>query len=254
MHRNGNLIGDLEKRFLLGELAKDERLALEQRLIADGDLFDRMRAAERELADAYAAGELSTDDAKRFETRYLATPEGRRLGDFALALRAAGAEKPRPVAPPVNVHRFPRRAVWLGLAAAVAALLFGLWHLSERFRPGGRETPAIASVVLPLRVVRSEAEPRRIEIPAGVDRIELVLDLEGVAAEAPFAVEIRDVTASLVWEAGGLEAVDQDWGPSLVVRLPASRLPAGEYELRARGSGIDGGIEDAWVRLAVHLS
>ncbi len=260
MSSNGELIDGLEKRFLLGELLEDERLELEEGLLLDGELFDRVRAIEHELTDAYASGELPPAEAKRFAERYLATPEGRRKVDLALALRAAGALKPT-AAVPDNVRRFPRRTAWLAMAAGLATLVVGLWLLSEGPQPGGgpprvaggagTEAPIVATAVLSLTRIRAEEEPQAVEVPADADRIEIVLDLEGVAAEAPFTVEIRNFAGAMVWEDADMNPLENDWGQSLVVEIPTPRLPAAEYELRIRGHATGDEPDGAVVRFVV---
>jgi hypothetical protein len=64
--------------YLLGEISVDERLAMDERMLADQDFSDQLSDAEFDLLDDYRAGRLSADDARR--TRKAFAPE--RLAQF----------------------------------------------------------------------------------------------------------------------------------------------------------------------------
>ncbi len=56
-------MSDELRAYLLDKLTPEERSRLEERMFADDEFFDRMLDAENDLADDYAAGELSPPDA-----------------------------------------------------------------------------------------------------------------------------------------------------------------------------------------------
>jgi hypothetical protein len=64
----------LIRRYLLGELAEADQIALEQELLIDRGKFDQVWAVEHELIDSYVRGEMSRADRERFEGHYLASP------------------------------------------------------------------------------------------------------------------------------------------------------------------------------------
>ena len=79
-------------RFLLGELPDDDAGELEQAVLTDGGLFEKLRRIEDDLVDAYVRGELEARQARSFERRFLATAEGRSR------VASTGARRPRPTA------------------------------------------------------------------------------------------------------------------------------------------------------------
>ncbi|HEX8147673.1 MAG TPA: hypothetical protein VF591_10875 [Pyrinomonadaceae bacterium] len=88
----------LIRSYLLGVLTDDEADALEERLIADDELYDAMLIGEEDLIDAYARGELDPQEAERFEAR-LTSPGRRRRAETSKFLldyaeEAAGPKSP----------------------------------------------------------------------------------------------------------------------------------------------------------------
>jgi len=224
-------------RFLLGELSEEERLAFEERLLVDGELFERVRAEERELLDAWARGELSPAEARRLETHYLASPAGRDKLGFARALQTLEARERRAQQRSARILRFPRRPIErLALAAGLAAAVIGLGWLLRLAAPGPGPAPVVASVQLSAISVRGADGPQIVEVPAAAERVELVVDLEGVLAEGPFDVEVRDDEGTVIRRVVRVAAVEVEWGRTLSVELAAEILPGGEYELRLRPS------------------
>lgn len=81
------------REYLLGELKEAEQQALEQRLMADTELFDLLQVAEDELVDDYVSGALTASEEGRFDGFFLSTSERRRKLSFAMALRTYITEK-----------------------------------------------------------------------------------------------------------------------------------------------------------------
>ena len=73
-------------RYLLGQLPPDARDSLEERYLADTDLFEELVASENDLIDSYVRGQLSGPSRLQFESRYLATPELRERVKLARTL------------------------------------------------------------------------------------------------------------------------------------------------------------------------
>jgi hypothetical protein len=74
-------------RFLLGDLAEEERRAIEHECFrVDGAAFAEILALEDELRFAYVQDRLSADHLRAFEERYLRTLSDRARLAFARAL------------------------------------------------------------------------------------------------------------------------------------------------------------------------
>lgn len=132
-------------RYLLGGASKAERERIEAELFADEDAFQEMLAAEDDLIDDYARGELSADERKQFEKRFLTSSEGRARVQFARSFAAASG--PRPISPAAAGPStdsspgffaliFGRPGVLQAALAtiAVAAIVGFSWLLVERSR------------------------------------------------------------------------------------------------------------------------
>jgi anti-sigma factor RsiW len=73
-------------QYLLGQLTEEEQAELEGAYLADDVLFEELAAAENDLRDAYARGELSTPDREAFEQRLLTTSGQQSEQEFARTL------------------------------------------------------------------------------------------------------------------------------------------------------------------------
>jgi hypothetical protein len=75
-------------RFLLGLLPDDEAQRLDQLSVADDEFALRLQAAENDLVDSYARGELSGEILEKFQSFYLNSPRRREKLAFAETMRA----------------------------------------------------------------------------------------------------------------------------------------------------------------------
>lgn len=134
--------------YLLGGLDEGERDRVEGRYQSDDDFYLRLRVAEDELIDAYAAGELSGADREMFERAYLTNPARLRKVEANRELLELIARQSAPR--PSRLRGFvgsvlravPGRGVSLQyslagllLLAAFAGLLW--WLLADRSRARG---------------------------------------------------------------------------------------------------------------------
>jgi CHAT domain-containing protein len=122
----------LIRSYLLGELADQERQAVEERMMTDTDFFNHSLLEEDDLIDDYVQGELSAQERKRFEATILATPQGRQQVAFCEQLRGYAADlDPKKVVRASNVVPMalwwakPLRSPYLRMAASLV-ILFGL--------------------------------------------------------------------------------------------------------------------------------
>lgn len=58
-------------RYLLGDLAEDEQVRVEDRAFMDPEYLAALEAVETDLIDAYVQGELATADRNAFERKFL---------------------------------------------------------------------------------------------------------------------------------------------------------------------------------------
>jgi anti-sigma factor RsiW len=140
------------RRYLLGDLTLEERLAVEERLFLDVEYLQLLRAAEDELLDEYVYDELAAGERERLETHFL--PEPGRPSDlrFAKALRRYVSSEAEPVGRPSDVpadsevadptpardvtwlsYLFRRRPVLVFSFAGLLLILFGglIWFATE---------------------------------------------------------------------------------------------------------------------------
>jgi hypothetical protein len=75
-------------RYLLGVLPEDEAQRLDELSVADDEFALRLQAAENDLVDSYARGELSGDTLEQFQSFYLNSPKRREKLAFAETMRA----------------------------------------------------------------------------------------------------------------------------------------------------------------------
>src|SRR5262245_27475984 len=134
----------LLRRYLLGELSAPERMALEERLLSDDELFQELVLMEDDLVDEYVFGELPPESQERLERHFAAAPERRQairvaelLRDRAGGTNVGHALEPGPATTPPAASparaattlvrpppRLPSRH-WAAMAATVSLLLAG---------------------------------------------------------------------------------------------------------------------------------
>ena len=247
------------RRYLLGLTPEAESEQLDERSIADEEFALLLRAAEYDLADAYAAGELSGDELAAFRTVYLSSASGRETAQFADTL--------------LRYQERPTRlwTTWALAAAALVLLATSVYQLGENRRlrrdvAGVRaETAALAdrgrllqqqlderasapapAAAVPSRVadaatatgtnviaafvltpaVRGADAPPAIVIPPG--RIRLLLPLESDRAPSFDAVLRDSATREVVWRGSGFHAVGTT-DAVVAVSVPADVLKPGGY-------------------------
>lgn len=143
------------RRYLLCRLPADERLRIDERLLADDELSARIGLVESELTDDYAAGRLDTTEREAFAQRFLVVEERKRqlrftsaLQDYSRSQAASYVAVPTRRALPSWQERLaaifsPQRPAWAVAGSfAVLILLVGLaWFVVKHRR---ETTPSIA--------------------------------------------------------------------------------------------------------------
>lgn len=178
--------------YLLDQLPEAETERFDELSFIDDDFAEQLSAAEKDLVDAYVAGELSGETLRHFETYYLASPRRREKVEFArsfqdfagkqlaaeeaenVAVAETGSEeKTGGIFSIFESFRNPRFALQFGFAAAVLLFLgVGGWLLLNNlgFSTGeeiaGQETPTPTVEPTPL-VSPSAAPESTVEIAKG---------------------------------------------------------------------------------------
>jgi hypothetical protein len=138
--------------YLLGQQPEEVADRLERRLLLDEDLFELAEAAEAELLDECARGELAPALCEQLTRRLAASPGGRvrlaqarglakaiaaPVANIANAANAANSARPAPA--PVRPFRRPgllsRPAVRVALAAGLAGLIVTAWQVERTLQP-----------------------------------------------------------------------------------------------------------------------
>lgn len=129
------------RRYLLDELAEDEQVAIEARLLVDHAYLEQLQIIEEDLIDDYLREKLSPPERAKFE-RQFNTPECRQKIQLASAFHNYLRTLPAPEYPAPSLLR-RMQEVWrqlvsppvLRAAAAVLVLTFGLglwWMMTQR--------------------------------------------------------------------------------------------------------------------------
>jgi hypothetical protein len=265
-------------RYLLGDLTPSEEESVEKAYVSESEAFHQLLAAEEDLIDAYVAGSLSDSDRRRFEERFLVSPERRERVAFARAL--ASLESPAETAP-----RRARLPAWLPLAAALAAIIIGGAWLAGRTRAldgearrawaerdaavhqgreaerrvaeldhrvaglldelaqsrAGGKAGAIAAFALTAGLERGSAAPILALTPA-TEWVRLSLRLEeDVHPTYAAAVETADGSGVARW--GRLRSRAGAGGRAVEIMLPAGSLSDGTYLVTLTGASGRGELE-----------
>lgn len=152
------------RRYLLGDTSPEERRSVEERLLDDGDFFDRLSLVEDELIDEYVRGMLSDDEREKFVSFFMSLPERRAKLEILQSLKSyvAGVKAAEPVGRGVPRWAALTTPMWLrgpagfSLAAVLLLTLLGVTWLIYRSRQT-QEQPL--QVRVPEEVQRSPEPP-----------------------------------------------------------------------------------------------
>jgi hypothetical protein len=143
----------LMTRYLLGAATEEECVEVEERFLRDAEYLKQLRALECEIIDDYARSEMPASERRSFESRALASPQGRRQIARARKLQlqldqiASEVRVESEAREPATLITGPRESLWENLrarlftpgavfqygmaATALLLLLGGLWLLRE---------------------------------------------------------------------------------------------------------------------------
>lgn len=261
-------------RFLLHELGEPEREAFEERLFAETPLFEEVEAVQQELIDDYLDGTLPAERSRRFEAVFRATPELWSRVEFSRQLRERLRVEP-PARHAIVEPRPGFLSRWFSgwvpalAASAAGVLLFAVGanlistrrdldetrrqvaalrqsnaELEQRIAQRPPEQPA-AQVQPPVQKLvemvyafalaqgtsRGAADVRPLAIPRNAAQVMLQLELDAPSAYPTYQAVLETPEGRALARQDGL-APD---GGSIALRIPAARLPAGDFVVRVSG-------------------
>jgi hypothetical protein len=256
---------ELLKLYLLGDLEEEEESRLEARLIQEDELFESLEAAEADLLDEYAHGGLSPEERGQLERRLLSSPQARQRLAVIRGLGEIAEEESngRRVLPgPWGGKKLSLPQMRVLAAAAMLVIAVGSGVISRQTaqhpvppqepppipadettpppppipddepdpaEPGPEPVPTPEPVTwtLPIKfdVERGGGQIEEIVIPAGTERVELRLDLDGELNEhRRYTVKLVDNGTLFTDVHEGLQPREIDGKPLLVLQFDVDRL------------------------------
>ena len=255
------------RQFLLGAVDDAERERIERLFLIDPRYKEHLQAAEQSLIDDYLEERLAADDKERFLLQYAVSPGQQQQLRIAKLIKeyAEAHSVVRPVASPGILKRsrfsiFEPKLIWSIAAVIVVALLLTVWIQTRKPKPDAQHLaierelatlndPATQSAVLPATMVLSVAPItlRNVEAQASftpqADIRVLELHLLSASNEQPakyHAVLSRGIDS----EKFSFPELPPPTDNSRVIRLrvPASILSAGDYQVQLSSIAADGSI------------
>ena len=236
--------------YFLGRATADEAARLEERMLAEDEVYAGMQSAEDELVDDYARGRLSDSERAQFLAR--GPGQAGRIGFAkALAQRTTGQAAS---AGPRRASLIRREWMPLAVGATIGLAVGGMWLVRNPMlttpvpatapvgAPAGAPAraavsqPVIISASLALGTDRSAAGAVQVAVPANAAAVRLRVRLDPADRFDGYAVALRSAADQAAWSASDLRATIE--GPDLLVvaDVPAAVLGDGAYELGVRGT------------------
>lgn len=193
-------------RFLLGDLAEESRLKLEERFFEEDRFYEQLLAIQEELADDYVQDNLSPGERAQFEKHFLRSSRRRERVEFAAAFsRALTGSRARSIAKParrvswwesLTVFVRPQgiRLAAAASAAALALMIGAAWLFVENRQLSGHVQQAQAekeSLIQRSGAKEAEAVRKREELERDIN----ALRAQGGEMEAKIQQKERELEA-----------------------------------------------------------
>lgn len=145
---NENII----QKFLLGEMAEEERSQFEERFITDAELFEEIKVVEDELIERYVRGRMDPAEGASFEKSFLTTAKRReRVENSRYVIEGLIHRKDNPAVESISEETNSEHSIWEKFtaffltpqfAAGLAALALALvgWIVYQNLN---RENPEV---------------------------------------------------------------------------------------------------------------
>jgi hypothetical protein len=229
--------------YLLGELTEAESILIEEEYLTDDEALAQLMAIEAELYDAYARNALSPERSRRFENKFLTTPEQRNRLEFSYAL----LRQPRPIP--------SRGAKPLAWAAAIFAVLTIAAVLTWKYWPVPQNSAVITqqASVTPSRVVvpfaiggsttRSVSDETVLVVPANADDLQITAELER-EPHPPLQAVLNTPEGTEIWKSDPARPIEFPNDSHIRLEIPASGLASGHYILTLSAKNPQGNFEE----------
>jgi hypothetical protein len=221
------------REFLLRRMPAENAARLEEAIIVEDGVAERLRAEEFDLIDDYAAGRLSAEDRASVEHHLLTATENVHSLRIArlLARESASREAPsEPSASPSQVVRVPRRhamgrRAWAGalLAAGLAGVVMipqwtGTRHQpiatlptaasADRPAPQSAQSPLEATTPLPILTLLADADRGStrpiLRWRADLASVRLQAEVSGPERDTLYSLRIYDTAGHRLFEGAAL--------------------------------------------------
>lgn len=142
---------EIIRRFLLGEMAEEERFEFEEQFVAGEELFEQINVVEGELIEKYVRGWMPPEERAAFEKHFLTTERRRERVEFSREFlnridseansEAISGEEANSSAEETFFGGFRRWFLMPQFAAAMAILVavIGGWILFQKFGSDNQE-------------------------------------------------------------------------------------------------------------------
>ena len=243
------------RQWLLQRLPPARAAALEQQLMHDDSLLDRLREAESDLLDDAAQGRLDAAEAKAFRRHRLGDAAQRERLRFARAFAqlGEGAATQNPTqygarVAPASARReaLPGRrrvSAWFGLAAAACAIVAVLATLGWNLLVPAPPSAPIATYTLLASTQRGSGPPP-LRLPAAGTAVRLQLEVTDSTRRYRLVLETQGQTRPI---AGDLRPQSLRAYTYVEATVDAALLTAGSHRLLLFDGSAGSEPEQAWV-------
>ena len=256
---NPNFDKEELRSYLLGTLEADRRMALEERILCEPDVYEELLIVEEDLIDQYVAGGLSKTEQQQFETHFLITAERQKNLRFGKLLKrymnsqsvpvscenipVAAGQTRQPAPAPARkslssyLSAFQRRPAlaFSALVIVCAGIGFLSWLAAKR-TPGLTDqgnSQAVVVVSLAPGLDRSSGTIQRVTVPPRGVNVKLELELSNPSFRKYKSQLFREDEKLQTEDDLKLEAKgDQHIVP---LTIPGEILSPGDYRVQLSG-------------------
>lgn len=230
------------RKYLLGQLSGEDLEVIERQLLTENEVYEEIEIAEDELVDDYVNGELSSDDRRLFEEKFLADLNSHaklRLG-YALAAHLSDQSHPAPDSPShrplkTSAKSYAVAAVLLAIAVVASVIAFKLLRNSR-----GEKGPVLAVELAPGRT-RDTDEVKTISIPARNQSVEFNLRIAESDQFRSYGAVLYSADGSEKFSDTGLTAHGSE---AVAFRVKGALLASGDYYIKLSGLNSQNVYED----------
>ena len=236
-----DILADNQLRdWLLHRLDPEQATQVEEHVLNDDVVVDRLLELRADLFDDYARGSLDVETRRVFEARCLASPADRDRLEFAVAFARMRTSKAR-----------SGRGAWaLGALAASVMLAAGLVFL--RHGELSVQTPTSVGSLLPTIALQASvhrgAEAADIQLPTS-SALRLQMEIEQPRAGARYAVRVMDGDVQ-VFRAEGLSLRQAGPIEFIEATLPTPAMGPGKRRIVVTDESSSANVQ-TWI-LATH--